>query len=115
MAMPGNRDAVVCNRLIAVDDQVGADVVPGTRHLIALASDESPVEAHRCRSADDFASVIGIVAEADKVDHGWFSCEVGGTARSLRLLSQQSECRHGEFVCGAADIGSNRHNLSISE
>lgn len=46
VAMPRNRDAIVSRGLIDVDNQVGFDVVFGTRHLVALASYELAVESH---------------------------------------------------------------------
>jgi hypothetical protein len=88
--MPRDRNAVVRHGFVAFNDQVGFDVVFGTCDLVALASDEPAVEGHCGRGADDFASVVGGVTEADEIDHGWFSGLVGcaGLGERFDVLRQ---------------------------
>ncbi|CAD9224028.1 hypothetical protein BCEN4_370153 [Burkholderia cenocepacia] len=70
IAVPRNGHTAVRHRLVAIDDEVGLDVrMLGTRHFVALAGNPATVKAHGLGCADDFAIVIGRIAQSNKIDH----------------------------------------------
>jgi hypothetical protein len=63
-------NAVVGNLAVAFDYQIGLHVgLLWTVHLIALAGDTPPANAHGLGGGDDFAAVVCSVAEPDKINH----------------------------------------------
>lgn len=70
MSVPCDRDAIIRHRWIAFLDEVRRHVrMLRARHTVALAGDMAAVEAHGRGGGFDLAAVVGVVADANQVDH----------------------------------------------
>jgi len=84
VALSSNRYAVVSDLFVALDDDIGLYVrMLRTCHMVALAGDAPAAVMHGVGGGDDFAAVIGAVAESDKVNHD--CCSVTGSLASRQI------------------------------
>jgi hypothetical protein len=70
MTLTRDGRTVIADFLVAVEDHVRLDVgVQRALYEVAFTGDASPGVTHGLRGGDNFAAVVGSVAESDKVDH----------------------------------------------
>lgn len=68
--MTGNRDAIIGHRCVTFLYHVGRDIgVSRAGYAIALESDEAPVKADRRRPRFNLAAVVGVIANANQINH----------------------------------------------
>lgn len=71
VAVTGDRNTIIRHRRIAFLDKVGRYVgMLRARYAVPLASDVPTVEVHGRGARFDLAAVVGVVADADKINHG---------------------------------------------
>jgi hypothetical protein len=58
VSVAGDRHAAIGHALVAVDDQIGTNIVLRAGDFVALSGDRASFEAHRRRSTDDSAAVV---------------------------------------------------------
>jgi hypothetical protein len=68
--MTRHRNATICNFLIAFENYVGLYFgMPRTVHEVPFAGYAPAAVSHGVGGGDDFATVVGWVADSDEVDH----------------------------------------------